>query len=262
MYELPKGMFTLLFSDIKGSTRPFQQVDEHYANLLEEARYLLRTACITFHGHEIDIRGEVSFVAFARASDAVSAAINGQRALTSHPLLEGVVMQVRMGLHTCELEWSAEGYAGPDVHHGAYIMSAGHGGQVLLSKVTRELVKRDLSAEVNLRDLGVHRLKDFGRPERLFQLVISGVPSDFLPLKTLDSRFNNLPLQPTPLIGREQEVGAVLQLLQRGDVRLVTLTGPGGIGKTRLGLQVAAELSDLFADGVYFVNLAPGSEAF
>jgi predicted ATPase/DNA-binding CsgD family transcriptional regulator len=143
----------------------------------------------------------------------------------------------------------------------ARIMSATHGGQVLLSQTTRDLVQYDLPDGVHLRDLGEHRLKDLQRPSRIFQLVIADLPADFPPLKTLDSRPNNLPIQFTQLIGREQEVAAVQNLLQREDVRLVTLTGPGGTGKTRLGLQVAAELSDLFADGVYFVNLAALSDA-
>ncbi len=139
-------------------------------------------------------------------------------------------------------------------------MSAGHGGQVLLSQTTRDLVNQNLPFGVSLRDLGKHRLKDLQHPAHLYQLVIVGLPADFPPLKTLDSRPNNLPVQLTPLIGREQELAAVQNLLLREDVRLMTLTGPGGTGKTRLGLQVAAELSDLFADGVYFVNLAPISD--
>ena len=172
----------------------------------------------------------------------------------------GVAVAVRMGLHTGEPSRTAEGYVGLEVHHAARIMSVGHGGQVLLSQTTRDLVEHDLPDGVSLRDLGEHRLKDLQRPAHLYQLVIVGLPADFPPLKTLDSRPNNLPIQLTPLIGREKEVAAVQNLLQREDVRLVTLTGPGGTGKTRLGLQVAAELSDLFADGVYFVNLAPISD--
>src|SRR6266702_3831989 len=139
-------------------------------------------------------------------------------------------------------------------------MSAAHGGQVLLSQTTRDLVEHDLPDGVSLQDLGEHRLKDLQRPSHLYQLVIADLPTDFPPLKTLNSRPNNLPIQLTQLIGREQEVAAVQNLLQREHVRLVTLTGPGGTGKTRLGLQVAAELSDLFTDGVYFVNLAPISD--
>ena len=129
-------------------------------------------------------------------------------------------------------------------------------GQVLPSQTTRDLIESRLPFGVSLRDLGKHRLKDLLRPAHLYQLAIAGLPADFPPLKTLDSCPNNLPVQLTPLIGREKEVAAVQYLLQREDVRLVTLTGPGGTGKTRLGLQVAAELSDLFVDGVYFVNLA------
>ncbi len=241
----------------EGSTHLLQQLGECYAGVLTECRELLRDAFSRHHGYEVDSQGDSFFVAFARATDAVSAVVAAQRAITTYPWLEGVAVRVRMGLHTGEPSLVTEGYVGLDVHHAARIMSAAHGGQVLLSQTTRDLVEHDLPDGVSLLDLGEHHLKDLQRPSHLYQLVIVGLPADFPPLKTLDSRPNNLPVQLTPLIGREKEVSAVQNLLQREDVRLVTLTGPGGTGKTRLGLQVAAELSDLFTDGVFFVNLAP-----
>ncbi|OLE34685.1 MAG: hypothetical protein AUG45_03795 [Ktedonobacter sp. 13_1_20CM_3_54_15] len=254
--DLPTGTLTLLFTDIEGSTYLLQQLGEHYASALSECRDLLRAAFGGHHGHEVDAQGDAFFVAFARASDALAAAVAAQRALTTHPWTEGVAVRVRMGLHTGEPSLVPEGYVGLDVHYAARLMSAGHGGQVLLSQTTRDLVQHDLPDGVSLRDLGEHRLKDLQRPSCLYQLLIADLPADFPALKTLDVCFNNLPVQFTPLIGREQEVAAVQNLLHRENVRLVTLTGPGGTGKTRLGLQVAAELCDLFPDGVYFVNLA------
>ncbi len=261
MSELPTGTVTILFTDIEGSTRLLQQLGEGYASVLSECRDLLRKASRGQHGHEVDTQGDAFFIAFARASDAISAVVAAQRALATHPWPPSVVVCVRMGLHTGEPSLVSADYIGLDVHHAARIMSAAHGGQVLLSQTTRDLVQYDLPDGVHLRDLGEHRLKDLQRPSRLFQLIIADLPADFPPLKTLDSRPNNLHVQFTPLIGREQEVADVQNLLQREDVRLLTLTGPGGTGKTRLGLQVAAELSDLFADEVYFVNLAPLSDA-
>jgi predicted ATPase len=165
-----------------------------------------------------------------------------------------------MGLHTGEPERSTEGYVGLDVHRGARIMSAGHGGQVLLSQVTRDLVEHSLPADVGLQDLGEHRLKDLGSPNHLYQLVIAGLTASFPSLKTLDSYAHNLPIQPTPFIGRAKVVANIQQQLLRHEVRLLTLTGPGGMGKTRLGLQVAAETSDQFTDGTWFVSLAPLSD--
>src|SRR6266581_1163936 len=261
MRHLPTGTVTLLFTDIEGSTRLLQRVGECYATILEAYRSLLRAAFLEFDGYEVDTQGDAFFVAFARASDAVEASVAAQRALASHVWPDGVVVRVRMGMHTGEPTLSSEGYTGLDVHHAARLMSAGHGGQVLLSQTTRDLVEHDLPTGVSLRDLGAHRLKDLQQKSHLSQLVIADFPADFPPLKTLDTHPNNLPVQPTPLIGRAKEVALVQNLLRREEVRLLTLTGPGGIGKTRLGLQVAVELSDRFADGVFFVNLAPISDS-
>src|SRR5947209_7188347 len=259
--DLPTGTITLLFTDIEGSTLLLQHIGEQYSHVLAQCRQLLHAAFQRFHGHEVDTQGDAFFFAFARATDAISAAVAAQRILASHAWPEGAAVRVRMGLHTGEPQRMADGYVGLDVHLAARMMSAGHGGQVLLSQTTRHLAEHNLPAGVSLRDLGEHRLKDFPQKSHLFQLVIAGLPADFPPLKTLDTHPHNLPVQPTPLIGREREVAAVQQLLLREDVRLLTLTGPGGSGKTRLGLQVAAELSNHFPDGIYFVNLAPISDA-
>jgi predicted ATPase/class 3 adenylate cyclase len=260
MHELPTGTVTLLFTDIEGSTRLLQHLGERYADVLAECRRLLRAAFHQHHGYEVDTQGDAFFITFARATDAVMAAVAVQRSLASHPWPEGVAVRVRMSLHTGEPERSTEGYIGLDVHLAARIMSAGHGGQVLLSQVTRDLVEHSLPADISLQDLGEHRLKDLGYPSHLYQLVIAGLAADFPPLKTLDSYAHNLPIQPTPFIGREKVVADVQQKLLRQEVRLLTLTGPGGVGKTRLGLQVAAESSDQFPDGTWFVSLAPLSD--
>lgn len=260
MHHFPTGTITMLFADIEGSTRLLQHLGDRYADVLSVCRHLLRRAFDGGSGNVVDTQGDAFFVAFARASDAVSAAIAAQRTLASQAWPEGKAVRVRMGLHTGEPHLAPEGYVGLDLHRAARIMNAGHGGQVLLSQTTRDLVEHELPARASLRDLGTYRLKDLEHPSHLYQLVIEGLPADFPSLKTLDLHTHNLPVQFTPLIGREREVAAVQQLLQRQEVRLLTLTGPGGTGKTRLGLQVAAELTGGFSDGVFFVNLAPISD--
>jgi predicted ATPase/class 3 adenylate cyclase len=257
MLDLPTGTVTLLFSDMEGSTRLLQRLGKRYADVLAECRDLLRHLFVQYHGHEVDTQGDAFFVAFARATDALAAAAAMQRALAEHGWPAGITVRVRIGLHTGEPLLTADGYIGLDVHHAARIMSAGHGGQILISQTTRDLVVQHLLAGTSLQDLGEHRLKDLGRPSHLFQLSLEGLPTNFPPLRTLDTHPNNLPIQPTPFIGREKEVVAVTQLLRRPDVRLMTLSGPAGVGKTRLALQVAAELSDEFTDGVFVVALAP-----
>ena len=253
----PTGTVTLLFTDIEGSTHLLQQLGKGYEDVLVETRHLLRTAFREYHGYEVDTQGDSFFVAFARASDAVAASVAAQRAIAGFSFPEGITVRVRMGMHTGQPRLAAEGYVGLDVNQAARIMSAGHGGQVLLSQATRDLAELDLPEGVTLRPLGEHRLKDLGYPVSLFQVVIPDLRADFPPLQTLNSFPNNLPNQLTSLVGREREVAEVCKLLLRADVHLVTLTGTGGIGKTRLSLQVAAEVIDRFPDGVFFVDLAP-----
>ncbi len=261
MGELPRGTVTLLFTYIEETAHLPQRVGEDSADMLQAYRLLLHSTFQQFHGDEIDSQDNAFFVAFGNVNDALSAAVEVQRALAILKWPDANTAQVRMGLSTGVSHLLSEGNAGLDVQDATRLLSAGHGGQILLSQTTRDLVERDLPDGVFLRDLGTHHFKDLGHPTHLFQLVIEGLAADFPPLKTLDSHLNNLPTQPTAFIGREKEVAAVQQQLLRADRRLVTLTGPGGVGKTRLGLQVAAAVSEDFAAGTWFVSLAPISDA-
>jgi predicted ATPase/class 3 adenylate cyclase len=235
--DLPGGTVTLLFTDIEGSTRLLHELGERYAEVLTEHRRVLRDAFSRHGGVEVDTQGDAFFVAFTSASDAVAAAGEANAALADGPV------RVRIGIHTGEPVLTEEGYIGVDVHQAARIMGAGHGGQVLLSETTRRL----LDSTLELRDLGEHRLKDLSAPQRLYQLG----DADYPPLRTLHR--TNLPIQPTPLVGREHELEEAGALLRSH--RLLTLTGPGGSGKTRLALQLAAEAIDDFPDGVFWVPL-------
>ncbi|MEO8970870.1 MAG: tetratricopeptide repeat protein [Ktedonobacteraceae bacterium] len=258
MGNLPQGTVTLLFTDIEGSTRLLQRVGERYADVLAESRHVLQAAFQRWNGVVVDTQGDAFFVAFARANDAVSAAVDVQRTLFSTVFMEDVMVCDRVGIHTGEPEVAGEGYIGIDVHKAARVMSAAHGGQVLLSQTTRDLIEHDLPVGVSLRNLGAYRLKDIEGPNSLYQLVIAGLPADFPALNTPSSHtiLHAFPGQPTPFIGRQRELAAASALLRQTDVRLLTLSGTGGIGKTRLALQVATTCADLFADGVYFVPLA------
>jgi predicted ATPase/class 3 adenylate cyclase len=249
----PSGTVTLLFSDIEGSTRLLRRTGPAYPGLLERHRALLREAFERHGGHVLGAEGDGFFVAFESAGDAAAAAAEGQRALAGHDWPPGSEIRVRMGLHTGEPRLVDRNYVGLDVHHAARVMSAGHGGQVVVSAATRSL----LGPGVELRDLGEHLLKDLAGPEQLYQLELVGLPAEFPPLNTLDSRFTLLPTVPNAFVGRERELAEAGELLARDDVRLVTLVGPGGTGKTRLALQLAGNVSERFAGGSAFVQLAP-----
>jgi predicted ATPase/class 3 adenylate cyclase len=254
--DLPAGTVTFLFSDIEGSTQLLRALGDRYVEVVKQHRELLREAFARHGGTEVDTQGDALFAAFSRAQDGVAAAADAQRSLASSRWPEGTALRVRMGLHTGEPIVTDEGYVGMDVHRGARVMAAGHGGQVLLSQATRELLPDEFPRGVNLRDLGEHRLKDLAQPTRLYQLVIPELDSEFPPVKTLENRPTNLPTQATALVGREREIEEVADLIGRGDVRLLTLTGAGGAGKTRLALQVAADVLERFPDGVFFISLA------
>src|SRR5918912_898237 len=218
---LPTGVVTLLFTDVEGSTRLLQELGDGYGEALHEHRRRLRAAFAEHAGVEVDTQGDAFFVAFARASDAVAAAADGQRALAGGPI------RVRMGLHTGEPRLTEEGYVGLDVHKGARIAAVGHGGQVLMSDPTKALV------DAEVRDLGAHRLKDLSAPERIYQLEIDGLPSEFPLLKTLEAGIRDLPAQGTSVIGRAEELEAIDRVLDDPGCRLLTLVGPGGAGESR-----------------------------
>jgi predicted ATPase/class 3 adenylate cyclase len=237
--ELPSGTVTFLFTDIEGSTRLLDELGDAYADALAEHRRCLREAFARHSGVEVDTQGDAFFVAFARATDALAAAADARYALESGPI------KVRMGVHTGEPLVTDEGYVGIDVHRAARIAAAGHGGQVLVSQTTYNLAGAD-----GLRDLGEHRLKDLSAPERIFQLG----EGDFPRLKTLYQ--TNLPVPATPFLGRDDELEHVSGLLRSDDVRLLTLTGAGGSGKTRLALQSVASVADEYPQGVWWVPLA------
>jgi predicted ATPase/class 3 adenylate cyclase len=246
---------TFLFSDVEGSTRLLARLGAGYAPVLEQHRRLLRAACATRDGVELGTEGDSLVVAFARASDAVAAAVAGQRALAAHPWPDGVDLRVRMGLHTGEVDLTADGddYVGLALHVAARVGAAGHGSQILLSDVTARL-----APDAEVIDLGEHVLEDLVVPVRLLQVAIPDLPRRFPPLRTVDRARHNLPVARTGLIGRDTEVARVVDLVRAH--RLVTLTGVGGTGKTRLALAAAAVLLGDFPDGVRLVELAPISD--
>src|SRR5436190_933989 len=257
MRNLPSGTVTFLFTDIEGSTKLWEERPQAMQAAHARQEAILREAITKNEGYAYKMIGDAFQAAFSTAPQALQAALDAQRALDVEPWGATGPIRVRMALHTGLTEERGTDYVGPILNRVARLMSAGHGGQVLISLATEQLVREHLPQDESLRDLGEHRLKDLQRPERVFQLVAPGLRADFPPLSTLDNRPNNLPLQSTPFIGRAAEVAEVRSMLLRDDVHLLTLTGAGGTGKTRLALQVAAELLDEFKDGVFFVYLAP-----
>ena len=261
MRGLPTGTVTLLFSDIEGSTALLSRLgDRHYAEALSAQRALLRAAFRAGGGQELGTEGDSFFVVFESAGDAVRCCVAAQRALASHDWPGGVAVRVRMGLHSGEPARHEDGYIGMDVHRAARIAAAAHGGQVVLSDPTRQLVESRLPAEVSIRDLGWHRLKDIEAPERIYQLVATGLEEHFPGLKSLGTQ-TSLPLPLTPLVGRDGDLERLCAGVRRPGVRLVTLTGTGGVGKTRLALAGASSLGEVFPHGVFFIPLAAVRDA-
>jgi len=256
--ELPAGTVTFLLTDIEGSTRLWETVPGAMAVALERHNRLITGAIEDHGGVVVTSRGEGDsfFAVFASAVAAVEAAGACQLRLGSEPWPAGAALRVRMGLHTGQGQLAGGEYVGIDVHRAARIAAAGHGGQILISDATRALAETGLPAGLTLLDLGRHRLKALADPQRLYQLVVQGLPSQFPPPRSLDARPNNLPLQLTRFIGRHGQVDEIKRRLLNG-ARLLTLTGAGGTGKTRLAIEVAAETLDAFDDGIWFVDLAP-----
>ncbi len=250
----------MLFSDIEGSTALLSRLGELYGEALSAQRALMRAAISACRGREMGTEGDSFFVVFESAGDAVRCCLAAQRALAGHDWPGGMAVRVRMGLHSGEPAVQEDDYVGMDVHRAARIAATAHGGQVVLSDATRHLVESRLAADVSLRDLGWHRLKDIEAPERIYQLVAAGLPDRFPSLKSLGAQ-SRLPVPLTPLVGRERDLEQVIATLIGPGIRLVTLTGTGGVGKTRLSLAAAAALDQDFPHGVFFVALAAVRDA-
>ncbi len=252
----PTGTVTFLFTDVAGSTSLWEQHPQAMQRALARHDAILTEAITTHNGVVFKTVGDAFCAAFGTVAAGLNAALTAQRALQAEPWGETGPIRVRMALHAGSAEERAGDYFGPPLSRAARLCAAAAGGQIVLSLVAQALVRDQLPPDVLLLDLGTHRLKDLTSPEPIFQVVAPDLPGEFPPLKTLNRYRTNLPAQPTMVIGRDAEVAAVRDLLRRSDVRLLTLSGPGGIGKTRLALEVAAELLDDFRDGVWFVSLA------
>jgi predicted ATPase/class 3 adenylate cyclase len=251
--DLPSGTVTFVFTDIEGSTRLLDRLGARYPGILEEHQRILREAFESRAGVEVSTEGDSFFVVFRSAPEAVSAAVQAQRGLSEHSWPEDAAVRVRIGVHTGEGTLGADNYVGTDLHRAARIAATGHGGQVVVSEPTRALVGH--AEGLSFRDLGEHRLKDLPHLERLYQVVADGLAQEFPPLRSMDFRPNNLPVQLTSFVGRRGELEEVKDIVR--EHRLLTLTGPGGSGKTRLAIQAATELLPEHEDGAFFVALAP-----
>ncbi len=258
MTDLPSGTVTFLFTDIEGSTALWEREREAMVAAVDRHLVLLDAAIQAHGGVHFKTVGDAVQAAFPTAPAAIAAALDAQRALLAEDWGAIGPLWVRMAVHAGEAEPDARGdYLSAPLNRLSRLLATGHGGQILLTQAVQQLSRGTLPAGADLRDLGEHRLRDLLEPEQVFQLLHPELPDRFPPLKSLASRPNNLPLQPTPFLGREREVDAVVALVRRPEVRCLTLTGPGGTGKTRLALQAAAELLEDFSDGVFFVSLAP-----
>ncbi|MDQ3226783.1 MAG: NB-ARC domain-containing protein, partial [Chloroflexota bacterium] len=257
MPELPSGTVTFLFTDIEGGTALWERDRAAMATAVERHHTLLRAAIETHHGVLVKIVGDGIQAAFSTALDAVAAALDAQRSLVRErwSVADGI-LAVRMAVHTTAAVPEGRDYLAPGLNRLARLMSAAHGGQVLLTLVTQNLARDALPPNASLRDLGEHPLRDLYELQRVFQLLHPDLPADFPPIRSLAIGPNNLPVQLTPFLGREEQVARVVDLLSREDVRLLTITGPGGVGKTRVALQAAADVLEDFPDGVWFVDLS------
>src|SRR5262249_38017129 len=254
---LPTGTVTFLFTDVEGSTRLWERHPAAMRAALAEHDALIEFLTARRGGRVVGPRGEGAsrFCVFPRATDAVAAAAAIQRALHAEPWPPEAPLMVRLALHTGEADLRDGDYYGGAVNRAARLRAVAHGGQVLLSQATHDLVRDALPAGAALPDLGAHRLSDLARPEQVYQVQAPGAPAAFPPLRSLDALPHNLPLQLTSFVGRERELAAVVGLLAAR--RLVTLTGVGGTGKTRLALQAAAAALPAYPDGVWLAELAP-----
>jgi predicted ATPase/class 3 adenylate cyclase len=250
---VPTGTVTLLFTDIEGSTRLLQRLGWDYATAIADHHRILREAFAAEGGVELDSAGDGLHVAFPTARAAIAGTVAAQRAIAGHRWPDDARIAVRMGLHTGEPLRHESGYVGLDVHRAARICAAGHGGQILVSQTTRDLAGGDLPPDVGLIDLGEHQLRDLPVAQRLYQVTAPGLVADFPPLRTIDRRPNNLPRQLTSFVGRERELHEAKRIL--GSTPLLTLTGPGGVGKTRFAIELASELLTEYRDGAWIVEL-------